>query len=89
MFSDAMLPIIWFAIIATELALYALLDGANLGIGMLSLFPQPEQKRALILHTLGPMWNAYETWRLVAAGSMVGAFPQAIASCSTHCTYQA
>ncbi len=76
MFTDAMLPIIWFAIIATELALYALLDGANLGIGMLSLFPQPEQKRALILHTLGPMWNANETWLLVAAGSMFGAFPQ-------------
>ncbi len=70
-----MLPIIWFAIICTELALYALLDGANLGIGMLSLFPQPEQKRALILHTLGPMWNANETWLLVAAGSMFGAFP--------------
>jgi cytochrome d ubiquinol oxidase subunit II len=75
MFTDAILPIIWFAIICTELALYALLDGANLGIGMISLFPQPEKKRELILHTLGPMWNANETWLLVAAGSLFGAFP--------------
>jgi cytochrome d ubiquinol oxidase subunit II len=75
MITDALLPIIWFGIICTELALYAILDGANLGVGMLSLFPQPEKKRSLIIHTLGPIWNANETWLLVAAGSLFGAFP--------------
>jgi cytochrome d ubiquinol oxidase subunit II len=75
MFSDAILPIVWFAIICTELALYALLDGANLGIGLVSLFPQPEEKRSMMMRTLGPMWNANETWLLVAAGSLFGAFP--------------
>jgi cytochrome d ubiquinol oxidase subunit II len=75
MIPDTILPIIWFVIICTELALYAILDGANLGIGLLSLFPQPEKKRSLMIHTLSPMWNANETWLLVAAGSLFGAFP--------------
>lgn len=75
MITDAILPIIWFVIICTELALYAILDGANLGVGMLSLLPQPEKKRSLIIHTLGPIWNANETWLLVAAGTLFGAFP--------------
>lgn len=75
MITDAILPIIWFVIICIELALYAILDGANLGVGMLSLLPQPEKKRSLIIHTLGPIWNANETWLLVAAGTLFGAFP--------------
>lgn len=69
------LPLIWFIIIAAELALYVVLDGANLGIGILSLLPQKEENRSLFLHTLGPTWNANETWLLVAAGSLFGAFP--------------
>ncbi|HUR36075.1 MAG TPA: cytochrome d ubiquinol oxidase subunit II [Vicinamibacterales bacterium] len=75
MIADATLPVIWFFIITGELALYALLDGANLGIGLLSMLPQPEDRRGLMLHTLGPIWNANETWLLVAAGSLFGAFP--------------
>jgi len=75
MIADSALPVIWFFIITGELALYALLDGANLGIGLLSMLPQPEDRRELMLHTLGPIWNANETWLLVAAGSLFGAFP--------------
>jgi cytochrome d ubiquinol oxidase subunit II len=75
MIDDSALPVIWFVLIVGELALYALLDGSNLGIGLLSLLPQPEDRRELMLHTLGPIWNANETWLLVAAGSLFGAFP--------------
>jgi cytochrome d ubiquinol oxidase subunit II len=75
MITDSILPVIWFFIIIGELALYALLDGGNLGIGLLSMLPQPEDRRAMMLHTLGPIWNANETWLLVAAGSLFGAFP--------------
>lgn len=71
------LPLLWFVTICIELALYAILDGANLGIGVLSLLPQPEDKRSLMMHTLSPMWNANETWLLVAAGTLFGAFPEA------------
>lgn len=72
-----LLPIIWYVIICAELALYIILDGANLGVGVLTLFPQKEKARARILASLGPIWNANETWLLVAAGTLFGAFPLA------------
>ncbi len=73
--SDAILPYVWYFIICGELALYILLDGANLGIGLLSLLPQQESERSHMLNILGPIWNANETWLLVAAGTLFGAFP--------------
>jgi cytochrome d ubiquinol oxidase subunit II len=73
--SDSMLPLMWYFIICGELALYILLDGANLGIGLLSLLPQQESERSRMLDILGPIWNANETWLLVAAGTLFGAFP--------------
>lgn len=72
---ESLLPIIWYGIICMELGLYILLDGGNLGIGLLSLFPQSEKDRAAMLNFLGPIWNANETWLLVAAGTLFGAFP--------------
>lgn len=69
------LPVVWYLIICAELALYIILDGANLGSGIVSLLPQKEKDRANMLATLGPIWNANETWLLVAAGTLFGAFP--------------
>lgn len=71
------LPVVWYLLISLELALYVLLDGANLGVGIVSLFPQKEGERSHMLSILGPIWNANETWLLVAAGSLFGAFPLA------------
>lgn len=73
--TDELLPIIWYCIICGELLLYILLDGANLGVGLISLFPQQEKERSHMLNVLGPIWNANETWLLVAVGTMFGAFP--------------
>jgi len=69
------LPVIWYCIITAELALYIVLDGANLGTGIISLLPQREENRSKMLSMLGPIWNANETWLLVAAGTLFGAFP--------------
>ena len=66
---------IWFAIICLEAALYVTLDGGNLGIGMLSLFPQPSDEREMIMRAFGPMWDANETWLIIAAATTYGAFP--------------
>jgi cytochrome d ubiquinol oxidase subunit II len=70
-----MLPIIWFSILCLEIGLYILLDGADLGLGMLSLLPQEQEKRSLIIKTLGPIWDANETWLVIAGGTLFGAFP--------------
>lgn len=73
--TGSILPIVWFVIIAAEVALYILLDGANLGVGLLTLLPQGQSNRNKMLDVLAPIWNANETWLLVAAGSTFGAFP--------------
>lgn len=75
--TDAMLPYIWFFIVCLELALYVILDGADLGIGALSLLPQKEGKRSLMMHVVGPIWDANETWLVIAGGTLFGAFPLA------------
>lgn len=66
---------IWFGIICLEAALYVILDGGNLGIGMLSLYPQADEKRKHVMRAFGPMWDANETWLLIAAATTYGAFP--------------
>ncbi len=73
------LPSIWFFIICLEIGLYVVLDGADLGIGLLSLFPQKEDERSVLIHTVGPIWDANETWLVIAGGTLFGAFPLAYA----------
>ena len=72
---NEILPVIWFLILCLEIGLYIMLDGADLGLGMLSLLPQPQEKRSLIMQTLGPIWDANETWLVIAGGTLFGAFP--------------
>lgn len=71
------LPEIWFLILCFEIALYVVLDGADLGIGLLSLLPQEERRRSFLMHTVGPIWDANETWLVIAGGTLFGAFPLA------------
>ncbi len=71
------LPALWFFTIALEIGLYLMLDGADLGIGILSLFTRTEKSRGLMMHVIGPIWDANETWLVVAGGTLFGAFPHA------------
>ncbi len=71
------LPALWFFTIALEIGLYLMLDGADLGIGILSLFSKNEHTRGYVMQVIGPIWDANETWLVVAAGTLFGAFPLA------------
>ncbi len=71
------LPTIWFGILCLQIALYILLDGADLGLGLLSLLPKKESEKSLMMQTVGPIWDANETWLVIAAGTLFGAFPLA------------
>ncbi|MGE5541320.1 MAG: cytochrome d ubiquinol oxidase subunit II [Bacillota bacterium] len=75
--SDPTLSLLWFLAIGLAVALYIILDGADLGLGILSLLPQKEEHRAVMMHTLGPIWDANETWLVIAGGMLFGAFPGA------------
>jgi len=70
-----MLAQLWFLIIGLMLFLYVVLDGFDLGVGILSLFARNDQHRAMMMRSLESIWDANETWLVLVGGSLFGAFP--------------
>ena len=76
---DFSLPVIWALIIGTAVALYVVLDGFDLGIGILfPLFPD-EQDRDQMMNSVAPFWDGNETWLVLGGGGLWVAFPKAFA----------
>jgi cytochrome d ubiquinol oxidase subunit II len=65
---------IWFFMLGFLLVLYVLLDGFDLGVGMLSLFAGDE-RREIMMTSLSSVWDANETWLVLLGGVLFGAFP--------------
>ncbi|MFN3926971.1 MAG: cytochrome d ubiquinol oxidase subunit II [Pseudanabaenaceae cyanobacterium] len=74
------LPQVWFFILGLFLFLYVLLDGFDLGVGILSLTASSEERRSILMTSLGNVWDANETWLILMGGSLFGAFPLAYAT---------
>lgn len=73
------LPLIWSGLIAIAVMLYVLLDGADLGIGILTAFAKDKQERNLMTATIEPVWDGNETWLILGGGGLFAAFPLAYA----------
>jgi len=71
------LPQVWFVILALFLFLYVMLDGFDLGVGILSLTSSDEARRSILMTSLGNVWDANETWLVLMGGALFGAFPLA------------
>lgn len=69
------LNIIWFLLIGILIAGYAILDGFDLGVGVLYLFARSEEERRVHLNAIGPVWDGNEVWLLTAGGALFAAFP--------------
>ena len=68
--------IIWFILWAVLWAVYFMLDGFDLGVGMLQKFlGRNEAERGAIIRTIGPVWDGNEVWLLTAGGATFAAFP--------------
>ena len=74
---DYFLPQVWFFILALFLLLYVLLDGFDLGVGILSITASSEERRDILMTSLGNIWDANETWLVIMGGALFGAFPLA------------
>jgi cytochrome d ubiquinol oxidase subunit II len=73
------LPVIWAFIIAFAVFVYVVLDGFDLGLGMLfPLFPA-KADRDVIMNTVAPVWDGNETWLVLGGGGLFAAFPLAYA----------
>jgi cytochrome d ubiquinol oxidase subunit II len=65
----------WVLLLAISILLYVLLDGADLGIGMLFGLTRGEAKRHTMLRAVAPIWDGNETWLVVTGVILWGAFP--------------
>jgi len=75
------MPILWFCVIAFMLAVYVILDGFDLGAGVLHVaIARNNDERRLVLGAIGPFWDGNEVWLLAAGGTLYFAFPLLYAS---------
>lgn len=73
--------LIWFLLVAFMITAYVVLDGFDLGVGVLHLFvARTEEERRLLMHAIGPVWDGNEVWLLAGGGTLYFAFPLLYAS---------
>ena len=73
------LPTIWAFVIAFAVALYVVMDGFDLGIGILFLRFTVGQERDSAMNSVAPVWDGNETWLVLGGGGLMAAFPLAYA----------
>lgn len=73
------LPMIWAGLIGTAVLLYVLLDGFDLGIGILFSLAPSDKCRDKMMNSIAPFWDGNETWLVLGGGGLFAAFPLAYA----------
>ena len=73
------LPVIWAAVIGVAVAMYVILDGFDLGIGLLFPFARSERERDQMMNSVAPFWDGNETWLVLGGAGLFVAFPRAYA----------
>ncbi len=72
---------LWFILVALMLTAYVVLDGFDLGAGIINLYvARNHEERRLVLRAIGPVWDGNEVWLLAAGGALYFAFPLLYAS---------
>lgn len=71
------LPLIWAILLGLSIFLYVLLDGFDLGIGILFPFAPSDHCRDRMMHSVAPFWDGNETWLVLGGGGLFAAFPLA------------
>ncbi len=73
------LPLVWVSVIALAVFLYVLLDGFDLGVGILFPFAASPADRDVMMAAIAPYWDGNETWLVLGGGGLLAAFPGAYA----------
>ena len=74
------LPTLWFLFVGALLGGYAVLDGFDLGVGVLHLFSKTDEQRRIFLNAIGPVWDGNEVWLVTGGGALFAAFPDVYAT---------
>jgi cytochrome d ubiquinol oxidase subunit II len=76
-----LLTFIWFVLLGVLLCGYAILDGFDLGVGILHPFiARDDRQRRLVMNSIGPLWDGNEVWLVTFGGALFAAFPVAYAT---------
>ena len=73
------LALIWAVIILFSIMMYVVMDGFDLGIGILYPFFKDKDERDVMMNTVAPVWDGNETWLVLGGAGLMAAFPQAYA----------
>ena len=71
------LPLVWMIIIVFGLMMYVIMDGFDLGIGILFPFVPDRADRDIMVNTVAPVWDGNETWLVLGGAALLAAFPLA------------
>jgi cytochrome d ubiquinol oxidase subunit II len=74
------LNLFWFVTLGVLLAGYAILDGFDLGVGILHLGAKKDAERRVFMNSIGPLWDGNEVWLVTFGGALFAAFPHAYAT---------
>ncbi|MCH9630825.1 MAG: Cytochrome bd-I ubiquinol oxidase subunit 2 [Chlamydiia bacterium] len=74
------LELIWYCVICLSVVAYVILDGFDLGVGMVHLFTSHDEERRLMLNAIGPVWDGNEVWIIIVGGGLLAGFPAAYAT---------
>src|SRR6478752_10744402 len=74
------LGLVWFGLLGVLLTGYAILDGFDLGVGVVYLAARGDEERRLVLNSIGPLWDGNEVWLVTFGGALFAAFPEAYAT---------
>src|SRR5512137_158333 len=76
-----MLPFVWYVLLGVLFVGYAVLDGFDLGTGVLYPFlGKTEEDKAVMRKSIGPVWDGNEVWLLTGGGALFAAFPPVYAT---------
>lgn len=74
------LNLFWFMLLGVLLAGYAILDGFDLGVGILHMAVRKDEDRRVFMNSIGPLWDGNEVWLVTFGGAMFAAFPEVYAT---------
>ncbi|MBS0624369.1 MAG: cytochrome d ubiquinol oxidase subunit II [Verrucomicrobia bacterium] len=72
---EYLLTIFWYVVLITAVVQYAMLDGFDLGVGMLLLCTKKDEDRRIFMNAIGPVWDGNEVWLVIVMGALFAGFP--------------
>jgi cytochrome d ubiquinol oxidase subunit II len=77
MIPDTWLPVVWAGLIAFAVLAYVVLDGFDLGVGILFAVEREREERDVMVNSVAPVWDGNETWLVLGGGGLLAVFPLA------------